>query len=433
MLLACFYYPISGCAYSNKYSFKKIKYIDYSFYYGDMVKARNKYEEAANQSDRNYALWNNQLGSVYLAQGNKPGALDSFLKSYYLMNDISAFSELEASAISLSGSEDRKAYKGDPYEKAINSLYVGLLLYDKGDLENAMAAFKNGILADSDSEKESYKSDFSILYLLASRTAKKLGNESLSKDFEKEVEELSVERDFDNPDGKDIAAREMVNLSNNTLLVFELGQGPLKHRLGKYGEMAVISRGDYKIYDRNLIIDGNINAGAKAYFDSDVYFQANTRGGREMDGILRGQARFKDNSAKTSLTMVKASTQMIDSANSARRANPYADTAGYLAVAGIFAIFAAGSAIASAATNPKADIRHWSLLPANIVIFPLFLAPGKHKIGVMFHKNVYSSVLGESVLRESVIDFEVDIHEEKDNVIFKRVMKDRVLGSVSDR
>ncbi len=172
MLLACFYYPISGCAYSNKYSFKKIKYIDYSFYYGDMVKARNKYEEAANQSDRNYALWNNQLGSVYLAQGNKPGALDSFLKSYYLMNDISAFSELEASAISLSGSEDRKAYKGDPYEKAINSLYVGLLLYDKGDLENAMAAFKNGILADSDSEKESYKSDFSILYLLASRTAK---------------------------------------------------------------------------------------------------------------------------------------------------------------------------------------------------------------------------------------------------------------------
>ena len=32
-----------------------------------------------------YALWNNQLGSVYLAQGDYDKALDAFLTAHYLM------------------------------------------------------------------------------------------------------------------------------------------------------------------------------------------------------------------------------------------------------------------------------------------------------------------------------------------------------------
>lgn len=400
--------PLTSCAHVSKYDFDRMNNYIQDPYSTNLNSEIKKYDEAIKVPDRNYALWNNQLGSLYLVQGDYGKALDAFLKAYYLMNDISAFNNLEARAISLTGSEDSKAYKGDPYEKAINAFYVGLLLYNQGDLENAMAAFKNGILADSDSKEEVYKSDLTLLYLLAARVAKKSGKEDLGNDFYKEP-------GFTSLDQKDGAAQEIVNLNNNTLLVIELGQGPYKYRTGKYGEMAKILDRDSTNYDPRIIVDGYGGTASQAYSEIDVYFQASTRGGRKMDGILKGKAQFKDSAAGTSLAMLDASNRAIDYANSARSVNPYADTTGYMAAAGIFALFAAGSAIASTITNPKADIRHWSLLPAHIYVFPLFLTPGKHRINIGFTESYYSSGTNS--------EFEVDIQEGKDNIVFKRFVR----------
>ncbi|MDP8212239.1 MAG: hypothetical protein P9X22_02970 [Candidatus Zapsychrus exili] len=421
LLLICFSNSMLGCAYTSKYSFESVKSSDKIFYNEQFLEVSEKYEELAKRGDKNNALWNNQLGTIYLAQGNREKALDSLLKAHYLMNNVSAFKELEVRAISWSGSENKKAYKGDPYEKAINSLYVGLLLYEKGDYDNALAAFRNGILADSDSKEEKYKSDFTILYLLASRISKKSGDETLSKDFEKEVQELKEGRRIASLNVKDNAAKEIVNLNNNTILVLELGKGPSKYRTGKHGEKAVISKRDYKTYEPKVIIDGKRDTSIKVYYDADVYFQANTRGGREMDGILKGQAKFKDDASKTSVTMLKASNEMIDSANRTRAANPYADTTGQLAAAGVLALFSLGSAVTSSITNPKADIRYWSLLPAYIYVFPLSLKPGMHKFGISIEKGMSSEIINE---------FEVNIKEGRDNVIFKRIIKYKISSDV---
>ena len=49
------------------------------------------------------------------------------------------------------GSESSKTWKGDPYEKAMNAYYTGLLFYIRGEPDNARASFKKGILADGES------------------------------------------------------------------------------------------------------------------------------------------------------------------------------------------------------------------------------------------------------------------------------------------
>lgn len=424
LLLMCCSMFLTSCAHLDKYSFERIGYCNYQLQSGNFTGIKEKYEGAANQKDRNYALWNNQLGSIYLAQGDYDRALDVFLKAYYLMNNIPAFKELESKAVSLTSSEDNKAYKGDPYERSINSLYVGLLLYNKGDLENAKAAFKNGILADSESKGEEYKSDIALLYLLASRITKKLGDESLSNDYLNVVKELRNNPNYSKLGFNDELIQQILSLRNNVLLVVEFGEGPYKSRVGQYGELAVVKGDRYDINILNIKIDGKVNAGNQAYSNTDVYFQASTRGGRKMDGILKGKAQFKTDAANTSVAALDLSNKFINQANQIRAANPYADTSGYGAAALLSALFAGGTAIASAITNPKADIRYWSLLPEHIIVFPLFLSPGKHKINIEFIDGSYYSVTAKSNY-----EFEADIQNDKDNIIFKRALSYRVATS----
>jgi|GEM_PF-1042361 len=155
------------------------------YFYADNYEAAAKIFEpyAKNEKDRNYALWNTQLGSVYLAKGDIERASRNFLNAFYLMNNVTAFKELENKAMGLTGSEDKKAYKGDPYEKIYNSFYTGLLLYKQGDIENARAAFKNGILSGSDVSGELYKSNEPLLYLFASRMEFLSGDNSMGEAY----------------------------------------------------------------------------------------------------------------------------------------------------------------------------------------------------------------------------------------------------------
>ncbi|MFA5093131.1 MAG: hypothetical protein WC543_04250 [Candidatus Omnitrophota bacterium] len=413
-IIVCFSLSLVSCASVNKYSFESIGNTRYSFQSGDFTNITKTYEEAASLKNKEYALWCNQLGSIYLAQGDYDKALDVFLNAHYLMNNITAFKALERKAVGLTASEDAKAYKGDPYEKAMNALYVGLLLYNKGDLENAMAAFKTGILADSDSKDESYKSDIAILFLLESRIAKKLGDVSLSKDYCSVVEGLRSNSDYSILGFDDKVIEKMLNLKNNVLLVMELGEGPYKIRRGQYGELAVINGDLYEVRDLSLKIDGKVNSDYQVYSNTDIYFQACTRGGRKMDGILKGKAVFKNNSANTAKAAINISAQLMDQANQV--SDPYA-RAGLAAAAGISALISGGAAIMSGITNPKADIRHWTLLPEHIVIFPLAISPGKHKVSFEFNDGRY-----ERSDVKSNYEFDVDIQKDKDNIIFKRVL-----------
>jgi len=453
---------------------------EYKFYKGDYDGAAFIFETLTQKKDRHYALWSNQLGSIYLTKGEYEKAQDAFLKAYYLMNDISAFHNLESSAVSLMGSEAKKAYKGDPYEKVFNSLYTALLLYRKGDLENALAACKNGILCDSDTKGNLYQSDSFMLYLLASRILLLQGDESSSKEYfnkaidayylsfstnrldiskeqaqrylliekEKELDELEnskkkakghkktlnkirdIKIEIEKIDNNiktlhdkrkknnlsiDVSMlNDFVNLKNNTLFCIELGRGPLKYPIGRYGELGVFTYKPSGIKKIGLFIDGKKLGEDKFTLNSDTFFQAITRGGREMDGILKGQAEFKQTTADMSLTFNRVSQNMINNANQQVRANPYYDASGTYAAAAIMSAIGICMALASVASNPAADVRHWSLMPGSIILIPCNLKQGSHDIKIDCY-DYDDQLLGN-------LDSTVDIKEEKNNIIFKRFL-----------
>ncbi len=467
----------------TKVTIKDCRDAEFAFYRADFDDAAYVFDSLQKKKDRNFAFFNNQLGSIYLAKGDYELALDSFLKAYYLMNDTAAFSKLERGAVSLFGGEEKKAYKGDPYEKVYNSLYTGLLLYEKGDVENAFAAFKNGILCDSDAKGELYKSDAFIVYLFAARAANTLGNSTLGEDYFKQavnayyssfplnrlnisqeqeqrlllddklkeyskldkgrsekrskktqkkmdelklvmdgigkaIERIEQERNANNAtiDTKQLEA--FIDKKNNTFLIIELGKGPVKYNIGQYGEMAIIAAKPLRAEDLKISIDGtDITKGQYAEDFSninDVYFQASTRGGRMMDGILKGHAQFKATTAQLASSLGQASQDMMNQVNNMSAMNPYYDASAGLAAAGAMAAIGLVVSLASAAANPVADIRHWSLMPRNLTIIPLSLAPGEHKIEV--------ELLDKDGAGVSKTDIDCSIKSDRDNFIFKRFL-----------
>ncbi|MDO9572394.1 MAG: hypothetical protein Q7J37_00725 [Candidatus Omnitrophota bacterium] len=425
------------------------------FYAGNDHEAELIFTGLRAKKDHDIALWNNQLGSLYLTQGKVKEAKDAFMEAYLLMNDITAFKDLELHSVGLVSSEMTKGYKGDPYEKVFNSFYVGMLLYADNDLENALAAFKNGILCDSDVTGKLYKSDVALMYLMATRVELMQKNQSMADDFfkqateafylshpdnrllvsqkqgllddldkkQKELQEKEAKENIklekvinalkseigkletdiklagDNIEDNNRkisidSLKEFIDSNDNTLICIETGRGPLKYQTGTYGEKAVFTLKPYPAVGFSIVIDNFTQIKAGSFLkNNDLFYQASTRGGRVMDGLLKGKAEFKKTTQDISNVLSTAS-QIYD---------PY----------GVFAILSFASGAVSSATNPYADARHWSLLPAELQIISLRLAPGTHQLQI----NAYDST-GKTIESSKI---NVQISNSSNNVIFKRL------------
>ena len=424
------------------------------FYAGNDHEAELIFTGLRAKKDHDIALWNNQLGSLYLTQGKAKEAKDAFMEAYLLMNDITAFKDLELHSVGLASSEMTKGYKGDPYEKVFNSFYVGMLLYADNDLENALAAFKNGILCDSDVTGKLYKSDVALMYLMATRVELMQKNQSMADDFFKQATEAfylshpdnrllvsqkqSLLDDLDKKQkelqekeakaniklekvinalkaeigkleteiklvGDNIednnrkisidSLKDFIDSNDNTLICIETGRGPLKYQTGTYGEKAVFTIKPYPAVGFSVTIDNFTQIKAGSFLrNNDLFYQASTRGGRVMDGLLKGKAEFKQTTQDVS-NVLSTMSQVY---------NPY----------GVFTILSFASGAVSNATNPYADARHWSLLPAELQIISLRLNPGKHQLQI----NAYDAA--GKVIESSKIN--VEISDSSNNVIFKR-------------
>ena len=424
------------------------------FYVGNDRQAELIFTGLIAKKDHDIALWNNQLGSLYLTQGKFKEAKDVFMEAYLLMNDITAFKDLELHSVGLVSSEMTKGYKGDPYEKVFNSFYVGMLLYADNDFENALAAFKNGILCDSDVTGKLYKSDVALMYLMATRIELLQKNQSMADDFFKQATEAfylshpdnrllvsqkqgllddldKKQKELQEKEAKaniklekvintlkaeigkleaDIKStgdkidennhkisinslKDFIDPNDNTLICIETGRGPLKYQTGTYGEKAVFTIKPYPAVGFSIVIDNFTQIKAGSFLrHNDLFYQASTRGGRVMDGMLKGKAEFKKTTADISSVLSTAS-QIYD---------PY----------GVFAILSFATGAVSNATNPYADARHWSLLPAELQIISLRLNPGTHQLQI----NAYDAT--GKVIESSKIN--VEINNSFNNVIFKR-------------
>lgn len=493
---------------------------EFAFYSGDFAKASSLFNGFAQAKDKDFALWSNQLGSIHLTAGEYKQALSAFLDAHYLMNDMAAFSRLESRAVSLTGEERQKAYKGDPYERVYNSIYVALLLDQEHDYDNALAAVKNGILCDSDVEGGLYKSDVTLLYLLGARLEALRNNPTMSDEYfkkaqeaylvsnpmnmgvvsdeqgklnlliqkQKELEELlpketpkkHKKEEKDTKEGQ-IASKEpvknfssigkedavtsppkeskkvlalkaeiqalekaiatltgirtennkqisteilkqVVDTGNNVLFVIELGCGPVKYPIGQYGQIAIFTSKPFKANNIIIVTDKKDN------FDehntmryNDTFYQASTRGGRVMDGILKGKAEFKQTTAQISYALSQVSQQMSNQANQLQQQAAICGTGGAAAAGAAYAaigiaVISLAFAIGSAMANPAADVRHWSLLPAEVRVIPMKISLGSH------HFQLQILDASKNLIPELSKEFDVNI-QEGDNIIIKRIVE----------
>lgn len=108
----------------------------------------------------------------------------------------------------------------------------------------------------------------------------------------------------------------------------------------------------------------------------NMYWQATTRGGRAIDGVLEGKANFRENATQMADTTSQLSSVAIQTANTmysqaqSLMAQGYnVDMGSANAAAGIglgLMAFSLASRMVAAATKPQADTRYWDNLPAEV-------------------------------------------------------------------
>ncbi|GAA5078798.1 hypothetical protein [Lysobacter panacisoli] len=248
--------------------------------------------------------------------------------------------------------EGIKDYKGEPYERAMAYYYRGLLYLRAGDYQNARASFMSGEYQDTLSEVEEFQGDFAVMNYLAGWASYCMADTGNAQDA--------------------FAAATAVNPSvrvpttENTLLIAELGRGPLKMARGSQNKLLTFAdvpdsgRGE----SASFALGGKVKpapakgkgkaAPAPALSPlavySDVHYQATTRGGRAFDAILDGKAQLKNGLFGT------------------------AEIGYLLTQSGVLPVVAAGAVIMIATgaignkVKPDADVRVWDSLPQQISV-----------------------------------------------------------------
>ncbi|MEM7164939.1 MAG: hypothetical protein AAF581_05705 [Planctomycetota bacterium] len=300
-----------------------------AFLRGHYGRAIDALAARSEQATNDYALEENLLGTAALVGGDYRTARRALLAAGQVMGSFPGTTASEIAA--LVGAESNKFYLGDPYEVAMNSLYLGLVFLRHGDTDNALAAFKQGIIADASSRAEEHQADNVELYLLASMLLFHAGSEELAQQYLAQVKEIAPEHPF---------AHETYLRRSNTVIVVDVGDGPRKIGIGPYGHQVAFD------FQEPLESQVSLRIGERHVSDPalgvDIGYQAATRGRRALDTLLAAKAGTKIATEQAGLLIVQAGVAERDSK---------------LTMIGTALLFL------SALIQPQADLRHWHLLP----------------------------------------------------------------------
>ena len=157
----------------------------------------------------------------------------------------------------------------------------------------------------------------------------------------------------------------MLESPPSVVLMVERGVGPRKIQEGEYGEVLQIVPSHRPMSEPAVTLAGSR---IEPLWMDNLAWQAATRGGRGVDGFLKGKAIFKDTSLITGVVLLELSE--------AAHYNENEQLADALAVAGVLL------AVASVVTNPSADIRQWEMLPEGYYLVAANPPPGSHTLTI---------------------------------------------------
>lgn len=295
--------------------------------------------------ERNSVLNLNRAGLAAMELGEWALAEKTFDLSLTRIEAVYSKSTAAEQAKSSFKKEARKDYKGEPYERAMAYYYRGLLYLRANDYDNARASFAGALYQDSINLDGDRGQDFASMNYLAGWASKCANDQAIATEqFEQAVKAK--------PELKAPAS------DANTIVIAELGNGPIKAKGGTNGELLeFVSNSSSK---ENTVEFGGLagDAGKRVSLieAASLSYQASVRDGRKMDGVLKGKADTKNalNSASQSMMMNALS----------QSSNPYGNQVG--AMAGMIGGLALG--LFGSAVRADADIRHWDSLPERIML-----------------------------------------------------------------
>lgn len=310
--------------------------------------------------ERDQTLVLNWRAHSKMALGYRDSARADYLRAWNIMNHGQGGGVAAANWFS----ERQKWWMGDPYERAFNSWYLGVLYYQQGKFEDAMACFRNAIFVDTgDLKQGEFAADWLPAFIMRMRCFLTRGDEGSVKMLLDEISRLEKDKANFDPECPWLTVEAQKDA--NVVMMLELGEGPYFSAEGHHGSVRAINQGEYRERFAEVYVNGQ-KLGS-SYKIGDTFFQAITRGGRVMDDILKGKAIAK--------------TTMIAAGATAMAVGHRVGGKGGAVAMGVGAVVLLGGLL----MNAEADVRGNSLLPGETHLMMAKLPPGKHEVELRFY------------------------------------------------
>lgn len=339
-----------------------------SYYSGDYAAAEKALQPLAQKPNEDFVVNNLRLGIVQLPPYQLDDSEASFLRAIEVINATGVNNGGRTLGAVLVD-EKVKVWKGEPFERAMASFYLGVIHYIRHDYQNARASFENALfkLRDYDpkqpSDSKDVDSNFAPATLMLAKCFQRVGRDDLAQaNFKSLVEHFPHMAAL---------ADEQRNLDSNVLLIVDYGHGPRKvtDESGSLVGFGPRPQQEGPVPTPTVRIDGTIAIGQGIVQPpADLLALAQERQWQSIDTI-----RAVKSTVGTGLLIGGAivGSQGLNSSGARQRTD--------LMVAGGLL---AGGLIMKATS--QADIRQWEMLPRTTFIIPLHVAPGTHNLNVQF-------------------------------------------------
>jgi tetratricopeptide (TPR) repeat protein len=290
--------------------------------------------ENAGITDTNAALRRLIAGTMAFELGFLYDAKKHFLEAVWWMEEA-ADEELEKKAAF--GRGDAKIYKGDAYERAMVHFYLGIIAYQLGEFHDARREFSRAIQADQTKPAEDMRGKFALLHYWLGKTYLSLGDISNARVA------MNKAKNSDTTIDESLFNISAIQNSNLTMLI-QIGSGPARILKGADWQKA-----DYK-------------PAAFPERACDVY----------VDGRHAGQATLLADAWRQISTAGISGEQKLQGRKGTAK--------GVLQVMPLVSLLAV-------AWDVRGDIRSWSVLPGQILVWNGHLSEGEHTITLKFYDN----------------------------------------------
>lgn len=360
------------------------------------------------EGQRNWVLNLNELAVKAMRNGDHDIARQALDEAILQIEVIYGDDPRARRARSLFYAEDSKIFKGDPYERSMTYFYRGVLYMQDREWDNARACFRSAIIMDAFAEDEQYRGDWALFDYLIGVCEVQLRRATQAREtFALASANYRGFRDIyptlsPRGDGNAVSAAgyslwdglQPFPPEANLLVLTQHGRGPRKLAAGTQGQLLTYAPGPGGS-DAAVIALNGTPVGPPQITDS-IYFQASTRGGRELDAILGRQAFFKDVTGTVGdIGLMAGTVVLLDGLDDE-------DNGQAVVGAGILAAGLVAYGLSSLAQS-RADTRAWKSLPDALGFMPIRTQAGNHTIEVRYANesavaDVYLPEAGEGLV-----------------------------------